>query len=402
MKKLKFYEEQPSILWAVPWSLMGKYDWFMLSRKVSAVLRETMVNAGLVLKEKVEKENLKGEKKIVDKIIYPRVEVKMDEYNFYLWFRMISGQTRKMWESKIDAFSQSLGGDLVGSKMRHGVVEIVVQHSLMDVTQVLRKNDDEHYLYIGYKAGGVLKWDFDSYPHMLLVGVTGAGKSTFLRMILTQIPRDWTLRIVDGKQVEFTYMKDFGYDVVDSKEGFLRYVDDAIDEMENRYRYMTSQRKNHYKDCGLKPYFLVLDEWISLVENLEKKGVKGEKAEREIFFEKMKTLTTKGRAAGVFVIGILQRPDTEFMSGVVRDMFTCKVVLKGLSVAFKMAFDEDGKGLEILDKGQGYCMIDDISVFSFPNYELDEFIEDLERRGIPHVVEGTNGEPVVDDNFVRT
>jgi hypothetical protein len=37
------------------------------------------------------------------------------------------------------------------------------------------------------------------------VGLTGTGKSTFVRNLLTQFPKDWILKIVDGKYVEFTF-----------------------------------------------------------------------------------------------------------------------------------------------------------------------------------------------------
>jgi hypothetical protein len=330
-------------------------------------------------------------------VTYPRTEIKMDEYNFYIRFHLLPGQTTRQWENRIDAFGHALSAIVVSAKIDRGTVDLTLQHTQMNVTEPLRKTDDEHYLWIGYKPGGLLKWEFDVVPNMLVVGVVGAGKSTFLRTILSQIPHDWILRIVDGKQVEFTYMRDLGYDVVQTKEQFLRYIDEAVQEMDRRYDEMVREGKNHYAETDFKPYFLFVDEWITLVESLEKKSKeRGEVSERDKFFEKLKTLTTKGRAAGVSLVGILQRPDAEFLSGIVRDMFTCKVVLKGSKAAFKMAFDDDGKELQPLGRGQGYCMMEEISSFSFPNYSQDQFISDLKAKraaAISSGVEAVEGEP---------
>jgi energy-coupling factor transporter ATP-binding protein EcfA2 len=379
MDKLKFYQSEPSVVKALFWLLFGKWSWFKASRLVSRSLRETMEGAGLVSTGKDDEGNVI--------ITYPRVEIKMDEYNFYVRFHLLPGQTTRQWESKVDAFGHSLSSVIVSSKIDRGIVDLTLQHTEMKATEVVRKNDEDHYLWIGYSPGGMLKWKFDELPHLLVVGVTGAGKSTFLRSIISQIPYSWTLRIVDGKQVEFVYLKKTEYcDVTATKEGFLRYLDEAVQEMERRYDEMVREDKTHYTELGLKPYFLICDEWISLVESLEKKGEKGKKSERELMFETMKTLMTKGRAAGVFVVAILQRPDAEFLSGVVRDQFTCRVVLKGSKMAFQMAFGDDGKDLVPLGKGQGYCQFvgEELRNFSFANYTFDDFVYDLDckRRAV--------------------
>jgi hypothetical protein len=373
VEKLKFYQNEPSIAKALLWLLFGKWSWFKTSKLVSKQLRETLEGAGLIQTDKDSEGNVL--------ITYPKTEVRMDYYNFYVRFCLLPGQTTRQWESKLDAFAHSLSSIVVSSKVERGVVDLTLQHTEMKVTEVVRKNDEDHYLWIGYSPGGMLKWKFDELPHLLVVGVTGAGKSTFVRSIISQVPYDWTLRIVDGKQVEFTYLKKTNYcDVVESKEDFLKYLDDAKSEMDRRYDMMVREDKTHYTELGLKPYFLICDEWISLVEALEKKGEKGQKSERDSMFELMKTIMTKGRAAGIFIVAILQRPDAEFLSGIVRDQFTCRVVLKGSKTAFQMAFGDDGKDLVPLGKGQGYCQFvgEELRNFSFANYTFDDFAYDLD------------------------
>ncbi|TCP61244.1 FtsK/SpoIIIE domain-containing protein [Baia soyae] len=365
------------------WNTWAK---FRKSYRVSSLLRAILQTTRLIQQDQKIHYGWDGRERKIDITTVPNVDFYADQYNYYLDLHMLAGQTSADWERKLDAFSHAFGSLLVSSKIRKGVVSLVLQHTSMDVTKPVKKTDDNHVLYIGYEAGGITEYHFDENPHLLISGVTSGGKSTFLRGFLSQFPSSWTLRIVDGKQVEFTYLKDFGYDICDSKEGFLQYIDDAITEMDRRYDLMTKQRKNHYTDvAGLEPYFLVCDEWISLVEVLPKNANKkaGEMvSERDRFFEKVKILTTKGRAAGIQLIGVLQRPDAEYLSGLVRDMFTTKVLLKGSKSASKMMFDDDGKDLEALETGQGYCSMMGATPkpFSFPNYSLEDFLEDLSAK----------------------
>lgn len=389
-RELKFYKEQPSVFWVVPWYLIGEHDRYLTSKRVSKILRETFENAGLTARKKVEVRDLNGDKRMEERIIYPDVKIEVDEYNFYLKFRMINGQTRKQWESKLDAFSQSLGGELVQFKMKQGVVELTIEHTSMDSSQVPYKYDDGHYLNVGYATGGMVRWNFDSDPHCLIVGVTGSGKSTFVRSLLVQFPKDWILKVVDGKFVEFTFLADMGYDVASSKDEFMDYVNDAQSEVDRRFRMLQEKRKNNYKQLGLKPYFLLVDEFIFLAEELSSTKKKGEeKSERDEMFGKLRDISLRGRAAGVFLILILQRPDSTFMPTVVRDNLMLKVVLKGSETAFEMAFGSQYKKLEPLEPGGGYYMIEDEPrKFVFPNYELEQFKEDLGEQRFSKELEG--------------
>jgi energy-coupling factor transporter ATP-binding protein EcfA2 len=370
--KLRFYNDEPNMFEAL--FFIGSQGWkgFRRSVALSRTLRRIYENGGLV---KIEES---GEDKVMT---YPYTEISQDDFNLHLEMHMIPGQTQSDWERKLDAFGHALGADLVKTSIKRGVVEITVQHTQMNVNEVIYKTDDLHDISIGYQSGGILKWNFDKHPHALIVGMTGTGKSTFVRNLLAQFREDWTLKIVDGKYVEFNFMSDLGYDVATSHEDFLGYVEDAQNELDGRFRKLQDSKKNNYKDLGMNPYFLLCDEFIFLAEELPAKPKKpGEKSERDQLFAKLRDISLRGRAAGVFLILILQRPDSSFMPTIVRDNLMCKVVLGGSETALEMAFGSEHKKLAHLDQGQGYCMIDDLATFSFPNYEQDEFVSDMKVR----------------------
>lgn len=351
---------------------------FRESKEVSRAIRETMENAGLAQVSKVEKIR-DGERYIEDVVEYPATTIYKDDYNYYVSFEMLFGQTTRQWESRLDAFSNALRCDVVEYSVGRGLVEMTMQHSVIPAT-IPYKEDNEHYLTVGFGAGGKVNWGFDESPHMLLVGQTGTGKSTFLRSLLVQFRKDWILKIVDGKYVEFTFLEDLGYSVAVSKEEFLQYVDKAQSEVDERFKLMKAKRKNNYRQLNMKPYFLLCDEFIFLVESLDAKKGKGEKeSERERLYRKLIDIALRGRAAGVFLILILQRPDASFIPTVIRDNLACKVVLGGGGTALEMAFGPEHRDLPGLPKGCGYCSIDNgqIKNFSFANYDLDHFARDL-------------------------
>ncbi len=361
----------------------GVYDRFMTSRDVSAVLRETMINAGLTEKRVKERYDYLNGKSLgkEEVIIYPAVGIEKDEANYYLRFRMLPGQTKKQWESKVDAFVQALSGRLVGCEIGEGCVSMTVNYRPFTGDEPYYKRDEDPYLILGYEPGQLVRWEFNKHPHCLIVGPTGSGKSTFMRNLLIQFPRSWTLRILDGKRIEFPFMRRYGYDVAVGADAFVRYVDEAQREVERRAKMLEERGINAYRDAGLEPYFLLVDEFIYLIEEVPSQKPRGGQSEREKVWVKLQDIALRGRALGVFLILITQRPDSEFLPTVVRDNLMCKVALgNGSDTALKMCFDEKAKGLETLKgPGMGYCMVggEEVRPFKFPFYSLKRFKEDL-------------------------
>lgn len=347
------------------------------SVKISRLLRDTYDGAGLVWKEK--------EKDGQEVIIYPATWMEKDDANVYLIIRMIPGQTKKEWEQKIDSIAQVLGGRIVQARIGEGEVRIQVNRGAWDAGDVLYKVDEEPYLNIGVEPGGIFKWYFNQYPHCLIVGLTGAGKSTFMRNLMIQFPTDWTVRILDGKRIEFSFMRRYGYDVETGGSAFVRYVQEAREEMERRAKILEGKGLNEYvADPDMKPYFLVIDEFIYLIDEVpEKTAEKGAPTRKDVWAW-IRDISLRGRALGVFLILITQRPDSEFLPTVVRDNMTLKVMLGGSETALQMVFGkEKSKGVELVEeKGMGYFMQADGEVrpFRFPYYSMEQFKKDLGNR----------------------
>ena len=79
------------------------------------------------------------------------------------------------------------------------------------------------------------------------------------------------------------------------------------------------------------------------------------KEERKIFEECITEITLLGRATGYILIGSMQRGDTKFISGALRDNFMARIVLGSASdVSYKMMFEKTLTGFK---KGVAWCML---------------------------------------------
>lgn len=172
---------------------------------------------------------------------------------------------------------------------------------------------------VAYETGKGLKlmknfyWDFDSDLHLLVSGGTGGGKTVFLRTLIQIGP----IFICDPKRADFVSMTDLPA----FKDRIVFDIDDIIvmfnrfyNIMEKRYQEMERLRvKNKEKDLGtywhygLEPYFLVCDEFNALMAVIKGLPLK----DQQHFNEALTATALKGRAAGCFLLVVMQKPSRE-------------------------------------------------------------------------------------------
>src|SRR5699024_27953 len=125
-----------------------------------------------------------------------------------------------------------------------------------------------------------------------------------------------------------------------------------------------------YTHFGLKPHFLVIDEWSAYYASLEQ-------SKKKEAMKYLNQIALMGRQCGVFLLMGTQRPDTKYVDGAIRDNFGLRVTLGKVSRAgYKMIYENTLKSLFNKPiRGRGYIDpgTEQVREFYSPYVELTSF-----------------------------
>ena len=80
---------------------------------------------------------------------------------------------------------------------------------ILDSKPLYEYESDRTKVSIGTSTHGLFYWDWVSYPHMLVVGETGQGKSVFIRYVLNGLfSHGHEVWCIDGKVIDYSKFKD--------------------------------------------------------------------------------------------------------------------------------------------------------------------------------------------------
>lgn len=266
-----------------------------------------------------------------------------DGRNIYVKCRFF----RKVDEEEYERFRNSLDihtdYGISNLSARNGYFYFVVYIKMEPLYEYCMNQYD---MSIGTYYEGLLQWNFSKYPHMLVIGETGQGKSVYIRYLLRAIfKQEYDIWCVDGKKVDYSKIR----------HHFTRYVANSTDkseiidilhefrnEMQDRYDQMVLKGiYNYFEDSTLDPVFLLIDEYLMIVETATKK-------ESDAIKSLISEIIWLGRAAGYFLIITMQRADAKYIDGAIRDNFACRVAVgKASKESYSMIFGKNLKGFEI-------------------------------------------------------
>ncbi|BDF72704.1 hypothetical protein CE91St41_36870 [Oscillospiraceae bacterium] len=185
-------------------------------------------------------------------------------------------------------------------------------------------------------------WDASRFPHLLVIGATGSGKTYAVKLLLGKI----TAHIPGAKAI----LCDYKADDFRFLAGSPRYYEfDGCTEGLNAF-YGAFQARQRGDTPSRTFRLLVFDEWASYVSMLDKK--EAEEAKR-----KLATLLMLGRSFNFHVLVSQQRADAAYFS-TARDNFNIVVALGNLSRESRDMFfsgfkDEMGPVRRL---GEGYML----------------------------------------------
>lgn len=176
--------------------------------------------------------------------------------------------------------------------------------------------------------------DLSKFPHLLVSGATGSGKSIFVHGIIMSLimrnrPEDLKLILVDPKRVEFSKYRDIPHllcpIIKDPAEAGVA-LDKLIAEMERRYSLFEAGEVSDIRQFNSivaprehvekLPFIVcIIDEYADLVDT------------NKNISDPVVRLAQKARAAGIHLVIATQRPSTNVITGVIKANLPVRVAL---------------------------------------------------------------------------
>ncbi|WP_192942789.1 FtsK/SpoIIIE domain-containing protein [Streptococcus dysgalactiae] len=305
------------------------------------IMANFLLENGYYLSKKIKRENQTKEK-----IILPKVYLKQSKYDLKASFILQGNKFQDKFLALGNTLEIQHDGDFTGKKFTKGYVtyEIAIDQfagrlNLSDV-----KVTDK-----GLRLMKDVYWDYVKQPHLLIGGGTGGGKTVLLMILLYGLAPIADIDICDPKQSDLSSFSDapiFEGHIFTTKEEIVDCLMNNVKEMEDRYRFMNSHPDfvagMNFSKFGLRPKFLIFDEWAALMAKLE-----GNYQLQQQVNQYLTQLILEARQAGIFVIMAMQRPDGEYIKTSLRDQFMKRLSVGHLEDAgYNMMYGDANKNKE--------------------------------------------------------
>lgn len=239
---------------------------------------------------------------------------------------MLPGRWRAHWD---------LEGDEVTFEIRPPMPDMVLREPAPSTKQLTHAEYKSFMIPIGIDEDGkVQSWQPSVSPHMLVIGGTGSGKTSFQHTVLTHLAQArWRVWVLDGKRIEFAGFRAWpNVELVAARvEHQVRMLHAAHELMEQRYTQL-EQGTARLED--FEPLALIIDEYATFKARVQRwyKTVKPKGGPTQApVLELLSDLARLARSAKIHMLLGIQRPDVEFLGGEMRDNFGARLSLGRLS-----------------------------------------------------------------------
>ncbi|WP_160173183.1 FtsK/SpoIIIE domain-containing protein [Microbacterium sp. CH12i] len=239
---------------------------------------------------------------------------------------MLPGRWRAHWD---------LEGDEVTFEIRPPMPDMVLHEPAPSTKQLTHSEYKSFKIPIGVDEDGSMQcWQPSVSPHMLVIGGTGSGKTSFQHTVLTHLAQArWRVWVLDGKRIEFAGFRTWpNVELVAARvEHQVRMLHAAHELMEQRY---TQLERGTARLEDFEPLALIIDEYATFKARVQRwyKTVKPKGAPTQApVLELLSDLARLARSAKIHMLLGIQRPDVEFLGGEMRDNFGARLSLGRLS-----------------------------------------------------------------------
>lgn len=365
--------------------------WYTTNKKayINSLLASFIKNNNYIVYE-----TINGRKKLKNKVnIYFDYQKKKD----YLIIRIYPNG------SQFDRNLKDTAREKIEDLFATSISNMNVDYNLIQLE--IAFNTDDRLTSIQYVDNGIMLdkkrvWDYDKVPHCVIAGTTGTGKTYFLNYIICNLLyQKCKITFIDPKWAD---VRAIGQVVNPTKtasdeNNIARLVREFKESMEERQKIIANTGRTNitYKDCGLKPEFLIFDE-LSAFKSLASKGSKTSKSGKESTSDNvkeaikdveayLKRIILMGRSTGNFIILVAQQPNSDIIETGIRDQLGLKVTFGNTKEELKrMLFGTEIK-LHTLDsrvKGVGYMSLSNAEPYKYyaPDLGSDfDYVREIKR-----------------------
>lgn len=206
-------------------------------------------------------------------------------------------------------------------------------------------------------SGQTIFGDYRDFPHMLVAGTTGSGKSVFVHSIITTLimrnsPDELKIMLMDPKMVEMNKYNGMPHllcpIIYEAKEAKVAF-DKLCEDMDARYAKMREAGVSSIKEFNaiaesinedeMPAILVVIDEYADLVEQCKE------------IQSPVTRISAKARACGIHLLVATQRPSVNVVTGVLKSNLPTHVALKTSNYTDSMTILNEGGAEKLLGKG---------------------------------------------------
>ena len=262
---------------------------------------------------------------------------KMTDNNFFIIRFNSVGIGIEKWKDKKQEIESALDISISRIKIGNKNTEIIIEgiKGKFDYSMpIYWKNSyltTRNSLILGESMGKQISVDLDVYPHILLGGSTGSGKTNLLKLLLMQcIKKDYAVYIADFKgKVDFSYKWDKYCHFVTTIEDVISNLDGICKELLDRQiifgskGYKDIDIYNEQEENKLQHSVFACDEVAELMDTTGYN--KEEKNKIAIVQRKLGMIARLGRAFGIHLLLATQRPSVDVINGAIKNNISARI-----------------------------------------------------------------------------
>ena len=301
--------------------------------------------------------------------------------------------------------------EVVRGKVTSGLEIANLKTTIVSLKEMIESmpTDPSANMYVPFGmniSGECICSDLSKFPHLLVSGTTGSGKSIFMHglimsLVMRNRPEDCKIVLVDPKRVEMSKYKDLPHllcPIIKEPSEAKVCMDKLIEEMERRYRLfelaevrdIRAFNSSYAPKNGLKklPFISVfIDEYADLSDTCKNIG------------EAVVRLAQKARAAGIHLVIATQRPSVQVITGVIKANIPVRVALSMSSAIDSQTIIGQGGAEDLVGHGD---MLIDCSLIARNGLTRAQgcLVDDGEIEKVVSFINGQGLGTMYDDNFL--